>query len=338
MSLLGMGNPLLDISAVVPAEMLGKYGVKPDDAVLAEGEQLKVYDDLLENFADSVQYIAGGATQNSIRVAQWMSQKAGTTAYIGCIGADEYGAKLKAAATDAGVNVLYREDAEEGTGKCAVLVTADGERSLITDLKAANNYKIEHFNEEPQQAALAAAEIVYSSGFFLTVCPEAMVQAAKTMNAQAKTYMLNLAAPFLMQVPPFWAAMNDVLPYADIVVGNESEAQTFAEVSEWGEVSMQEIAGKIQALPKEGKARIAIVTQGSGSTIIATEGGIAEYPVIVCESLVDTNGAGDAWVGGFLSGLVAGKDIPECVRAANYSANVVIQRSGCTVPDKPDFE
>ena len=55
MSLLGMGNPLLDISAVVPAETLTKYGVKPDDAVLAEGEQLKVYADLLENYADSVQ-------------------------------------------------------------------------------------------------------------------------------------------------------------------------------------------------------------------------------------------------------------------------------------------
>ena len=49
------------------------------------------------------------------------------------------------------------------------------------------------------------------------------------------------------------------------------------------------------------------------------------------------NGAGDAWVGGFLFGLVSGKDIPECVRAANYAANVIIQRSGCTYPDKPDF-
>ena len=44
------GNPLLDISAVVPAEMLTKYGVKPNDAVLAGAanggtdEQLKVYE------------------------------------------------------------------------------------------------------------------------------------------------------------------------------------------------------------------------------------------------------------------------------------------------------
>jgi len=44
------GNPLLDISAVVPAEMLTKYHVKPGDIVLAgaanggHDDQLQVYD------------------------------------------------------------------------------------------------------------------------------------------------------------------------------------------------------------------------------------------------------------------------------------------------------
>jgi len=47
--------------------------------------------------------------------------------------------------------------------------------------------------------------------------------------------------------------------------------------------------------------------------------------------------AGDAFVGGFLSQLVQEKSIDECIRAACYAANVVIQRSGCTYPEKPDF-
>ncbi len=38
-----------------------------------------------------------------------------------------------------------------------------------------------------------------------------------------------------------------------------------------------------------------------------------------------------------MSQLVAGKDIPECVRAGNYAANTIIQRSGCTFPPKPSF-
>lgn len=64
---------------------------------------------------------------------------------------------------------------------------------------------------------------------------------------------------------------------------------------------------------------------------------IYQIPVITTpkEKLVDTNGAGDAFVGGFLSQLVAGKDVHECCRAGNFAAHIVIQRSGCTFPEKP---
>jgi adenosine kinase len=39
---------------------------------------------------------------------------------------------------------------------------------------------------------------------------------------------------------------------------------------------------------------------------------------------------------GFLSQIVAGKEVPEAVRAGNFAANVVIQRSGATFPEKPE--
>jgi adenosine kinase len=52
-----------------------------------------------------VQYVAGGATQNSIRAAQWMLQVPGATSYFGSVGNDEYAQKLRDAAKAAGVNV-----------------------------------------------------------------------------------------------------------------------------------------------------------------------------------------------------------------------------------------
>lgn len=65
---LGVGNPLLDISADVGQELLDKYGLKLNNAVLAEPAHLPLYRELVDNF--KVSYIAGGATQNSIRVCQ----------------------------------------------------------------------------------------------------------------------------------------------------------------------------------------------------------------------------------------------------------------------------
>ena len=64
--LLGMGNPLLDISATVKTDLLTKHKLKANDAILTEEEA--IFKDLLEEY--KVDYIAGGATQNSIRYRQ----------------------------------------------------------------------------------------------------------------------------------------------------------------------------------------------------------------------------------------------------------------------------
>lgn len=53
----------------------------------------------------NVEYIAGGATQNSIRIAQWMLQVPGATSYMGCIGQDEFAEKMTETAKKDGVNV-----------------------------------------------------------------------------------------------------------------------------------------------------------------------------------------------------------------------------------------
>lgn len=49
-----------------------------------------------------------------------------------------------------------------------------------------------------------------------------------------------------------------------------------------------------------------VITQGDQPTIVAVEGKITEYPVkaLTKEQLVDTNGAGDAFVGGNTSFLL----------------------------------
>jgi adenosine kinase len=66
--LLGMGNPLLDLSVTVDPALLTKYNLKPNDAILAEDKHMPLYKELSSD--PSVEYIAGGSTQNSLRVAQ----------------------------------------------------------------------------------------------------------------------------------------------------------------------------------------------------------------------------------------------------------------------------
>ena len=58
---------------------------------------------------EGVEYIPGGATQNSIRVAQWVLQSPGATSYFGCIGSDDFGTKMRENATKDGVNVSHAQ-------------------------------------------------------------------------------------------------------------------------------------------------------------------------------------------------------------------------------------
>jgi adenosine kinase len=48
--------------------MLAKYGLKANDAILAEAKHLGIYEDLLQN--RNATLVAGGAAQNTARGAQ----------------------------------------------------------------------------------------------------------------------------------------------------------------------------------------------------------------------------------------------------------------------------
>jgi adenosine kinase len=332
--LMGMGNPLLDISADVGQEMLDKYEVKLDSAILAEEKHLPIYKDLIDNF--DAGFIAGGATQNSIRVAQWMLTAAGMpnqTAFMGCVGKDEYGEKLTKCAAADGVVTHYMEDEETPTGTCAVLVK-DGERSLVANLAAANNFKPSHLETDTAKAIYESAKFYYIAGFFLTVSVPSLEIVAEHALANNKPFCLNLSAPFIIDF--FGDQVATAMAYADYLFCNESEAAAYAKKHDLGE-DLKEVALKVAAMPKKNDtSRTVVFTQGSKSTIVAKDGVVTEYAVepLDKELLVDTNGAGDAFVGGFLSELVQGKSMEDCVKAGHWSAKYIIQVPGTTI-DKP---
>ena len=334
--LYGMGNPLLDISADVSPDYLTKYDLKPNDAILAEDKHLPIYQDLVDNYP--VEYIAGGATQNSIRVAQWMLQRQFATSYIGCTGKDKFGKQLEEQALKAGVKVRYMLHDDQPTGTCACLIT-EKVRSLVANLGAANSYKRDHLVQKENWALVESAQFVYIAGFFLTVSVDSILEVAKHCAEQNKYFMMNLSAPFISMA--FKDQLLSVLPYVDILFGNENEGEALSQAMEFGTKDLKEIARKVAAFPKENKKRerVVIITQGSDPVLLCENGNVTESAIIPIapEDILDTNGAGDAWVGGFLSELVKGKAVKDCLGGGHYAANVIIQRSGCTFPEKPNY-
>lgn len=108
------------------------------------------------------------------------------------------------------------------------------------------------------------------------------------------------------------------------------------------DASKEDIAKNLASFEKVGELpRVAILTNGPLPVVVATsstDGGEAtvetfEVPAL-SSALVDTNGAGDAFVGAFLAEMALGKTLGECIKAGIFLSTEVVMRSGCTFPEQ----
>ena len=284
-----------------------------------------------------VSYTAGGATQNTIRIAQWLLPPSSTT-YMGCVGADDNAAILKQAAESDGVRTEYLTTTLHPTGRCAVLIH-DKDRSLVTDLAAANHFHISHLHSAAIQPIIAQARFFYSAGFFLTVSPPSLLLLAEHVASHpGKKLLGNISAPFIAQF--FTQPLMAALPYYDFLFGNESEAEALGKALALSDVSVHAVARHMAGLPKLTPGdRTVVITQGAKATVVSVGGGeVEEFRVELLdkEKIVDLNGAGDAFVGGFISQLVKGRPLGQCVLAGHYAARTIIQVSGIVLKGKAD--
>ena len=146
----------------------------------------------------------------------------------------------------------------------------------------------------------------------------------------SQAFALNFSAPFIPQF--FGIQLQQILPYCDIIIGNESETEAWASANGLAdEKDLKAVAKAIAALPKANasRPRIVVVTQGSSSTVLVNSAepeSLKEFVVnaLKDEDIVDTNGAGDAFAGGFLGAYVSGKSLDECVEVGHKLAQICV--------------
>lgn len=332
-------NPLLDVSAPVDDAFLEKYKVQKSSACLMEEIHKGIFEELEQR--PNVTYVPGGSGLNTARVAQWIAQvpKSSFVKYVGCVSDDKYGKILKDAAEKDGVNMHLEYTTKAPTGSCAVCISGK-DRSLVANLSAANFLSADHMRSNDVVETLKGCQLYYLTGFTLTIDVNYVLQVAEAARASGGQFMMNLSAPFVLQY--FTENFNKTVPYFDVIFGNEIEAKALADAMKWDPASTHELAKKAATeLPYSGTGdRLVVFTQGSQPTVYATRSGktgsVTVQP-IAHDSIVDLNGAGDAFVGGFLAAYAMSCSIERCCEVGNYAAGVIIQHNGCTYPEKPSI-
>merc|ERR1719322_1796407 len=255
-----------------------------------------MYQEMIDNYPDH-KFIPGGATLNSIRYCQWLlgEKQQKACSFVGCVGKDAYAKTLHDLCVADGVNVQFYEVDTHPTGTCAVCITGH-DRSLVANLAAADLYnKDAHLKSDSIWSLVSKAKLFYSAGF----------------------------------------------PLTDYLFGNETEAAKFSEANGGPKgTDTREIAKWASTLPKtnEKRERFVVFTQGLDPVIVASKGEIVlevEVSKLPTDQIVDTNSAGDSFVGGFLAALAQDCDLAKCVQLGNAAAAYCIQKPG-SVFEKQD--
>ncbi len=312
-NLITIGNALVDLLAHTNEAYLAAqkeaFGMEKGSMNLVDEQRaLALYDDM-----DKPIKMSGGSAGNTMAC---FASLGGKGAYIGKVANDSLGQTFAESLQMIGVHYDTKplENAAP-TGRCMILVTPDGERTMNTFLGAA----VELTPDDIPEELISDAKVTYLEGYLYDPpqAMEAFIKAARIAHKAGRMVSLTLSDAFC--VGRHREAFKDlVLHHVDILFANEDEIISLYEVDTLDEA--------LDSVEKE--CAIAAITRSEKGSIIINSGKRTHIAAEPVAAVVDTTGAGDAYAAGFLYGFTQNMSMAECGRIASIAAAEVISHMG----------
>ena len=191
---IGIGNAIVDVIARTEDDFLVRHGMRKGTmALIDEARAGAIYDAM----GPAVE-ISGGSAANTIVGVASLGARA---AFVGKVKGDPLGGVFAHDIRAAGVDFATPPAAGgPSTGRCYVLVTPDGERTMNTYLGAAQ----ELYPADIDADAIAGAGITYLEGYLWDPphAKEAFLKAAKIAHEAQRWVALTLVGRVLRRPPP----------------------------------------------------------------------------------------------------------------------------------------
>ena len=309
-SILGIGNALTDILAVLPDDsLLSEYHLPKGSMQQVDMETGDKIWAALKPLG--VKYVAGGSAANTITCTSILGMPSG---FIGKIGDDELGLLFKSDQEQYGVKTTLLKS-PHSSGRSMVFVSGgNAERTFAVYLGAAldlvpedlkpeffegyDSFHIEGYLVQNQALARRAVELAHKAGCIISID-----------MASYNVVESNLA--FLHDI---------VERYVDIVFANETESKAFTKLDD-PRKALDQIARM---------CKVAVVKVGKdGSWIRSGENihFIEAYPA----QTIDATGAGDTYAAGFLFAHSLGLPLEACGHAGSIIAAKVVEVLGTKI-------
>ena len=309
-SILGIGNALTDILAILPDDsLLRKYHLPLGSMQHVDKETGDlIWQDLKEI---GVKYVPGGSAANTITCCAIFGMRSG---YIGKIGNDELGNLFKSTMEQFGVKTTMLYDAK-GSGRCMVFITgANAERTFAGYLGAA----LEMGPDDLKPEYFQGYDYFHIEGY-LVQNQELIARAVQMAKAAGCIISIDMASYNVVESNCAFLH-NLVEKYVDIVFANESESKAFTKLDDPRE-ALAELSGICKiAVVKVGK-------DGSWARSGEQEFFIPAWPAVP----VDGTGAGDTYAAGFLYAHSLGLPLKECAEVGSIIAAKVVEVVGTKI-------
>ena len=252
-------------------------------------------DNCIDCYEGSGMAFPGG---NAVNAAVYIKRLGGDASYVGAVGSDEHGGLLLSALQKKGVDVS-RVRVCEGSTAVSHVTIVNGDR--IFGEYDEGVMAVFRPSEEDVDF-LCAHDLVVTSLWGHSECALESIRARGVLTA------------FDASESPYAEAAKLALPHSDVFFFSDDRS------------GVPELENKLRALKTDCPGVVVVMRGGAGS--MAFDGTKFFMQGIVPCAVVDTIGAGDSFIAGFILAWLGGETIPDCMAAGAKNAAVTIGYSG----------
>jgi len=306
----GIGNAMVDILAHAQESFLAENDITKGIMQLIDMDRaVMLYDRI-----GPAREVSGGSAANTIA---GIAHLGGRTAYVGKVRNDQLGAIFAHDLRAQGAvyeTAMAPKDWPHETGRCIVLVTPDGERSMNTYLGATEFLH----PDDIDPAVMADADWLYLEGYRFDGpdSHQAFARAIDAARAAGGRVSLTLSDPFCVERhrDAFRSMIRDSV---DLLFANRAELTAMYRTGDFA-AARQAAAAEVETV---------VATDSENGVHVMTAGRDIHVPAVPT-NVVDATGAGDLFAGAFLWGLSEGHALENCARMGNIAASEVISHIG----------
>ncbi len=252
-----------------------------------------------------------------------IAKQGGDVSFIGKIGNDEFGNKLLNNLFRNNVKVDYlKKDTDVSSGVAVIMVEKGGQNRIVV---------VSGANEKVSSDDVITAEALLDDCSYLIMQLEIPIEtiefAVRLAKGKAIKTVLN-ASPL-----PATPLDEEMLMAIDYLVVNEIEAEGLTGISV---VDIDSGYEAVKVLHEKTKGTI-LLTLGKDGSIVADKDDIWHTPSFLVDT-IDSTGAGDAFIGGFIGCLQKGSSVRDAVihASATGSLSTCFAGAECSLPTFED--